>query len=378
MLKEAILHFGPPKTGTTVIQGALSSVAPKLTAYGIFYPTMPSSNEGQPALAWELLESIGRPVARLSKDRTTWSDVLEQARCSGAQTLLISSEDLTLLSDRAALEFLKATLQDLEISVVFGLREPRALALSIWQQSVKWGIGIGEELLEVDDAISLILEKRLVCAPPYLELIEAVLNCRVRLFTVPAAINIPMLLERFAQATNLPDEIRPAFLSAGHSSQTNKSLSYRQIQTCLSLNRLLRLKFPLSANYPSNACEKNLLMRRAILSCLPSEEKTQIPLKEITNCRLMKARDDLVNFVSGREGIYGTVDDLTTCHEASLDYLPRSNDAQTLHSLLLDALAQQSGQLLDQHAYLREVEKARDFWKATADSWHRAALKQKM
>ena len=69
-LKQVLLHVGPSRTGTTAIQSALSAIAEDLQSDGVLFPkTRPVSQEGQPSLAWEILEKVGAPIVRLSKSR---------------------------------------------------------------------------------------------------------------------------------------------------------------------------------------------------------------------------------------------------------------------------------------------------------------------
>ena len=104
-LARVVMHVGPPRTGTTAIQGALAACRQQLLEHGVIHPsTQPESAEGQPSLAWDVLAECGRSVARLSEAYVSWDEALLAAERAGAHTLLVSSEDFSSDAfDRAAL-----------------------------------------------------------------------------------------------------------------------------------------------------------------------------------------------------------------------------------------------------------------------------------
>ena len=156
-LQKIVMHVGPPKTGTKSIQYALSSVQQELEATGIYYPNARSSGDGgHPSLAWDLLSGFGYPIVRFSRDELTWSDALQQARHAEAEVLLVSSEGFSHF-DELVFAKLKSVVGDVPVTLVFGLRDPTRLVPSIWQEVVKSGFGAGEELLDLDDAINVLI-----------------------------------------------------------------------------------------------------------------------------------------------------------------------------------------------------------------------------
>jgi hypothetical protein len=377
MLQRVILHVGPSKTGTTAIQGALSALSDELRSNGILYPeTSPPSREGQPSLAWEILESIGAPVARLSKARLSWAEALRSAEHCNAHTLLISSEDFTLeFFERRAFAALRQVLADVPITVVFAVRDPVTAVPSMWQQAVKWGVGLGEEILDIDDAVPLILKRDRIQVLPYLETVQEALTSDIRVFTVPSRAGVNLLLRRFAEAVALPSHLIDRFCDLGALQNANVGISYSQIQSLLRLNRIIHALDPIEARYPRSGAENRLMAREAFLRCLPSDSKTDIPLSPGSFALLINTRENIIKWLAQRPDLIGTEDDLISEPNAGSPPAPMDSSAAEdfVSHHLVNALAMQTNRLSELYAYLSEVEKARDWWKATSESWERAA-----
>lgn len=377
-LSKVVLHVGPAKTGTTAIQAALSAISGDLCTRGIFYPaTTPPDREGQHSLAWEILERLRTPIARLNKARLTWAEVFQAAEQYHAHTLLVSSEEFTLaLFDEHAFAELRATLGELPVTVIFGVRDPLRTVPSAWQQSVKWGVGCGEELLQIDDAVPLISRGPHVQVIPYLEMVESALRCEIRLFTVPSHPSTEVLLRGFAYAADLHAEVTAKLCASGRTEDANRRISYRYLRVLLRLNRLMAEEAPSESQYPNSVSERRLLARQALLDVIPTEEEEDIPLSVESRVLLIGLRERIAAWLMQRsETAEIAADLLAEPGEQGLPFAAGSVGIpeDDLISLLARALGQQTDRIIKLHAYLSQVEQARDWWKSKSDSWQQQA-----
>jgi len=377
-LDRVILHVGPPKTGTTSIQGALTACSHKLLEHGVYYPpTQPLSTEGQPSLAWELLADLGKPVARLSQAYVSWDEALSGAEQAGAQTLLLSSEDFSSEDfDRAAFRHLRRRLGRLPIEVVFALRDPRRLIPSIWSQSVKWGIGSGEELLSLEDAAPVIMQRPSVQVFDYLAVIESSLEPeRINLLTVPRKMDRGVLHRRFAQACGLSLDTIDG-IAATQVSTDNTALPLRDILLLLSINQAQGSNHtPHSveaANPPANSIE----IRRRLLDLLQTTNAEKGPGRVELPQEVRPLATDLaqriVTWVKARNfPVSGDLGDVFDEHVV-FDERSSASDQPPLPEAQLDKAAlfylakiasDLENERLDAVRYLLEVEKAREHWR---------------
>ncbi len=130
-----LIHIGPPKTGTTYLQGAFHGNRQAVSAQGVHYagPTR------QPVAA--VLSILG-----LSNTRTgevppiaKWRDLVDEIRNAGERRVLLSSERLA----RAKPETIRTIVDDLGPDRVHVAVTLRPLAKSIpsqWQQTVQAGL----------------------------------------------------------------------------------------------------------------------------------------------------------------------------------------------------------------------------------------------
>lgn len=385
MLSRVILHVGPPKTGTTCIQNALARCSTELARYGFFYPpTQPASSKGQPSLAWDILAELGKPVAYLSQASLSWNAAFAGARTAGAHTMLISSEDFTLQTfDEEAFVRLRRMLGNLELVVVFALRDPAATVCSMWQQAVKWGCGFGEEILEIDEAVPVIAARSHIRVIAYLERIKRWLApVAVRLFTVPVNADAKVLVDRFLTAALLSsDDIKNSFFTLNFKKENN-SLCYEQTIILLRLNQLLYAEDPAASTYPNNGNPIRLVARDLILRTLRQFGTLGVSrpsLSERSCATLQCIHTDLIEWLRTRD-VVGNLSDLDTwrpdekltvsADSAQNEVVPML--VRTLSSLTNSTIADASrfNELL---MYLAEVEDARDWWKHQAEAWQAIA-----
>jgi hypothetical protein len=130
-----LLHVGPPKTGTTSLQGALHASRPSLLAQGVRYagPTRHARRAAYAALRrpeYAFLEAP--PPARL------WDALVEEVRAAPEDRVVLSSEIFTD-GDDAAMERVLRDLDPSRVHVVITLRPLVKILASQWQQGLKGG-----------------------------------------------------------------------------------------------------------------------------------------------------------------------------------------------------------------------------------------------
>jgi hypothetical protein len=130
-MTKVLLHVGPHKTGSSYLQACFSYHREALRARGIALPA-----------AWELAPGnpshTGLVTALLNNDLAGANAVLEGAFAEGAETLLVSAEDLSVLPVEA-LQRLRSMLGAADLLVVFYVRRWTDLLPSVWQELVKQG-----------------------------------------------------------------------------------------------------------------------------------------------------------------------------------------------------------------------------------------------
>lgn len=128
------LHVGLPKTATTTVQHVLEGSKPLLAAKGIVYPGSTATHLG-------LVRQV--QSGRIEDAERTLDAMAEEARDAGAEHVLVSCEQMSLMPDRAVVrlkELFEARLPGLrEIRVLVYVREPIGFATSLCQQRLKAG-----------------------------------------------------------------------------------------------------------------------------------------------------------------------------------------------------------------------------------------------
>ncbi len=130
-----LIHIGPPKTGTTTLQGAFHGNREAVSAQGVHYagPTR------QPIEA--VLAALGRPSPRTGEipSIAKWRDLVEEIHGAGDRRVLLSSERFA----HAQPETIRTIVEDLgpdRVHVAVTLRPLAKILPSQWQQHVQTGL----------------------------------------------------------------------------------------------------------------------------------------------------------------------------------------------------------------------------------------------
>ena len=126
-----IIHIGPHKTGSTYLQLSFRGLRQKLAARGVLFPDF-----------WELAPGNPSQLPLTQQLRAGDMDKLAprfaELRASGAQQILLSSEDLSN-AEAPMLERLRELLQGDPVQFVFYARRWSELLPSSWQEHIKQG-----------------------------------------------------------------------------------------------------------------------------------------------------------------------------------------------------------------------------------------------
>lgn len=152
-MQKVILHVGPPKTGTTSIQGFLHSVHDELLSHGILYPRegrlnagtryciyrhgkpsmMSGPSDNHQLLAW----AMKKEAEGVDADHC-WLKVLQEIDAAKPKTVILSGEDFFGISPESIGQ-VKKYLENFSVKILFYLRNPFDLLLSGYKQRVKAG-----------------------------------------------------------------------------------------------------------------------------------------------------------------------------------------------------------------------------------------------
>lgn len=147
-MRRVILHAGLPKTGSTSIQRFLDVNSEALREQGFMYEPAPDRpgrrDHNFLAMAfWPRVQRIytdryGSDIERLRGDSlAAWHAQLGAFRASDQQTLVISAEMLTRCKVPSLSDFVRQEMSDLDLLVLFYLRQPSDLYVSWLQQHLK-------------------------------------------------------------------------------------------------------------------------------------------------------------------------------------------------------------------------------------------------
>lgn len=143
---SVLLHIGPPKTGTSALQGACHAQRDLLARAGVHYAG-PGVQPSTAAFAVTRREhpSTGRPPSMRH-----WRSLVKEVTSHRSETVLISSEFFAGASAEQAREVI-AALGGEHVHVVVTLRPLGKILASRWQQNVQEGarVGYGEWLTDV-------------------------------------------------------------------------------------------------------------------------------------------------------------------------------------------------------------------------------------
>ena len=151
--RTRLIHIGPPKTGTTSVQGAFHARRDELRAQGVHYA-------GAARHSASAVRAItGRPSAYdedVPPPRRRWDALVRDIRGAGDRRVVLSSE---LLADATpeAIRAITRALGPAPVHVVVTLRPLAALMPSQWQQYVQAGLTASFDawltaMLDRDDA----------------------------------------------------------------------------------------------------------------------------------------------------------------------------------------------------------------------------------
>jgi len=151
-----VLHFGPPKTGTTSLQQLLRAESDLLSGLGVIVPTT----------GWFDNAHHGLPPALVGRDSATLGLLRDEVMSSGCRVAVLSSENLfpVLQSAPEALTTSSLFVPGDTVQVVGHLRPLGPWLVSLWGESLRTSEG-----LWVDDALRLFHEHGWTRVLPTLE-----------------------------------------------------------------------------------------------------------------------------------------------------------------------------------------------------------------
>ncbi len=130
-----LIHIGPPKTGTTTLQGAFHGNREAVSAQGVHYagPTR------QPVAAVQAIMGMRSRRTGEIPPIAKWRDLVDEIRGAGDRRVLLSNEWLT----HARPETIRTIVDDLgpdRVHVAVTLRPLSKILPSQWQQAVQSGV----------------------------------------------------------------------------------------------------------------------------------------------------------------------------------------------------------------------------------------------
>lgn len=127
-----LLHIGPPKTGTTAVQGALKQARRAMAAHGVHYPGEALNHSLAARAVLGDLAAKEHPPA----DPKAWDRLVRQVADTPDGRVVVSSEFFSNADDRGAHE-IASGLGRSSIHVVVTLRGLLKVLPSNWQQNVR-------------------------------------------------------------------------------------------------------------------------------------------------------------------------------------------------------------------------------------------------
>lgn len=140
MIDELLLHIGPPRTGTTTIQGTLLAAAAESAELGTFIPSANGEEPGQhlPILREVIGDAVMKERYSFSQDTLSLDDVLRAASDAGCHRLLLSAEEFAA-SPEDVFQLLRA-IGAPRVIVLHSVRPVVPWMLSLYAQYITYGL----------------------------------------------------------------------------------------------------------------------------------------------------------------------------------------------------------------------------------------------
>lgn len=227
-----LLHIGPPKTGTTAIQGALTQARSAMPAHGVVYP----GKARQHTRAARAVLGVSGPRGDPPVDPRGWDRLVREVGFARDRRVVISSEVFSG-ADKASIVKIVSALGGPRVHVVVTVRPLVQLLPSAWHEGVRQGQPRSYEKW---------LSNRLQNPPPeqradgfwhkqlhgfLVERWASVVGAGNVTVIVPDDSDRLMLMRVFEQLVGLP----PGLLTPGE--RTNPSLGFGDIELVRHLNR---------------------------------------------------------------------------------------------------------------------------------------------
>jgi len=135
-----LLHIGPPKTGTSALQGACHAQRDALKRAGVHY----AGSGVQPSTAAYAVTLREHPNTGRPPPMCHWKSLVREVNAKRAETVLISSEFFAGASDAQAREIVRALGAE-RVYLVITLRPLGKIFASRWQQNVQEGARVSYE-----------------------------------------------------------------------------------------------------------------------------------------------------------------------------------------------------------------------------------------
>jgi hypothetical protein len=129
-----LLHIGPPKTGTTTIQGAFHAARPAVLAQGVRYAGR-TRHARRAVFAVTGRSWVGGPPPPIGE----WEDLVHEIRQAPEARVVLSSEAFAS-ADATQIRRVVEELDPARVHVVLTLRPLARILPSQWQQSVQSGL----------------------------------------------------------------------------------------------------------------------------------------------------------------------------------------------------------------------------------------------
>ena len=134
MTGKVLIHIGPPKTGTSAIQGASDAARREMLAQGVRYA---GRTQQVGRAAYSVLERA-HPTLGAAPSRHHWRRLVSEVRQAKEPQIFISSEFFASANDAQA-ELIVQELGGDQVHVVLTLRPVSRILASRWQQNVQEG-----------------------------------------------------------------------------------------------------------------------------------------------------------------------------------------------------------------------------------------------